>query len=300
MKRRDFLISGFLTAPALAAKVSPLSLINYKPLNKLSPDLRISFQDDIAPGRTPEERFDFMESYGITGFEPRGTDLIKNVNKYVNSLRYRNIKISAVQSGYKGFIFSGNRALRNQNKCIMKEMIAAAGEFGSTGVITIPATSDNYVWNSAIPDLYKNAVDELIELAMYAEKHNTSVIIKPVNGKETDWIRTVRQASDICRSFNLKGLKCMADFWHMTDEEVSDMDAIDSGKGYLCHIHIASRKSRDLPGTDGTADNYTEGFRGLKKIKYDGYISYVCGISGDKNRLLPASLSFLNYQWLLV
>lgn len=298
MKRRDFLISGLLTAPALATQVSPLSFINYKPLIKLSPDLRISFQDDVAPGKTREEQFDFMESYGIKGFEPRGIDIIKNINKYINSLRHRDIKISAVQSGYKGFIFSGNRAARNQYKSIMKEMIAAAGELGSTGVITIPATNVTDSGNHIISDLYKNAIEVLIELSVYAGQHNTSVILKPVKGKETNWISTVRQASGICRSLDLKGLKCMADFWHMTGEEVSDMEAIDSGKEYLCHFHIASRISRLLPGTDGTADNYTEGFRVLKKNKYKGYISYVCGIAGDKNRLVPSSLSFINDQWL--
>jgi len=300
MKRRDFLISGFLTAPVLAAKVTPLSLVNYKPLIKLSADLRISFQDNVAPGRTREEQFDFMESYGVKGFEPRGIDIIRNVNKYINSLRYRDIKISAIQSGYKGFILSGNRSAVNQYKSIMKEMIAVAGELGSTGVITIPATNNMDERYMLISDYYKRAIDELIDLAIYAENQNTSVILKPVKGKETVWIRTVKQAADICNSLNLKGLRCMADFWNMTGEEVSDTEAIDSGKDYLCHIHIASRVSRLLPGTDGTADTYTEGFSVLKKTKYKGYISNVCGSAGDKTRLVPSSLSFINDQWLSV
>jgi sugar phosphate isomerase/epimerase len=85
----------------------------------------------------------------------------------------------------------------------------------------------------------------------------------------------------------------MGDFWHMAIEETSDLDAISSGGEFLNHIHISSRRSRYLPGTDGSAENYSDGFKGLKKIKYKGYISLVCGVSGDKNVLVPESISLL-------
>ena len=34
-------------------------------------------------------------------------------------------------------------------------------------------------------------------------------------------------------------------------------------------MHVASRKRRSMPGEDGEADNYVEGFRGLKMIGYE-------------------------------
>ncbi len=44
-------------------------------------------------------------------------------------------------------------------------------------------------------------------------------------------------------------------------------------------------------------DNYTEAFRALKKIGYDGFISYACGIKADKNKIIPSSIRLLDNQW---
>jgi len=286
-----------MSAPVLAAEVTTLPLINYKPEGRLRSGIKISFQDGIAPGRNLEERFDFMEESGITGFEPRADDIIKNVRKYQKLLKYRNIRISAIQSGYKGFLCSGSRIVRNEYLCIMKEIIDSAGELGANGVIIIPETARAifpYMNNS---DVYRDAPDHLYELAEYAGIHNTTIILKPVNRKESSWINTVSQAADICRTVNLKRLRCMGDLWHMSGQEVSDKDDILSGGEYLNHIHIASRKSRLIPGEDGMNDNYTEAFRALKKVNYKGFISFVCGITGDKNKIIASSIRLLDTQW---
>lgn len=286
-----------MSAPVLAAEVTTLPLINYKPECRLRSGIKLSFQDGIAPGRNLEERFDFMEESGITGFEPRANDIIKNVSKYQKLLKYRNIRISAVQSGYKGFLCSGNRAARNEHLYIMKEIIDSAGELGANGVIIIPDTARAVFPDNNNSDIYRDALDHLYELAEYAGRHNTTIILKPVNMKEASWINTVSQAADICRTLNLKGLRCMGDLWHMYGQEISDKDDILSGGEYLNHIHIASRKSRKMPGEDGMNDNYTDAFRALKKVNYKGFISFVCGITGDKNKIIASSIRMLDTQW---
>ena len=296
MKRRSFLMYSVMSAPVLAAEITNLPMKSYMPEGKLKSGIKLSFQDGIAPGKYPEERFDFMEEYGITGFEPRANDIVKNVNSLRNLLKYRNIRISAVQSGYKGFVCSENRIVRNEHMCIMKEIIASAGELGANGVIIIPGTV-----RTNLPDnnscKYSDATDQLSELAEYAGRHNTTIILKPVNRKEASRINTVSQAADICRKINLKGLRCMGDIWQMSRQEVPDMEDILAGGEYLYHIHISSRKSRCIPGEDGMTDNYTEAFRALKKIGYDGFISYACGIKADKNKIIPSSIRLLDNQW---
>ena len=96
---------------------------------------------------------------------------------------------------------------------------------------------------------------------------------------------------------NNPGVRCMGDFWHMTWEETSDMGAFISAGKYLQHVHVASRKRRSMPGEDGEADNYVEGFRGLKMIGYDKFVSFECGCQGDRDVLLPAALQLLREQW---
>jgi hypothetical protein len=52
-----------------------------------------------------------------------------------------------------------------------------------------------------------------------------------------------------------------------------------------------------MPGEDGEADNYIDGFKGLKMIGYNKYVSFECGCEGDRKVVLPAALKLLREQW---
>jgi sugar phosphate isomerase/epimerase len=89
----------------------------------------------------------------------------------------------------------------------------------------------------------------------------------------------------------------MGDFWHMTKEETSDMGAFISAGKYLRHVHLASRRTRKMPGDDGAADNYVDGLRGLKAIGYQDYISLECGSKGDSKVSIPIAAKLMRDQW---
>jgi len=50
-----------------------------------------------------------------------------------------------------------------------------------------------------------------------------------------------------------------------------------------------------MPGEDG--DNYVDGFRGLKIIGYQDYVSLECGSVGDKKETIPAAAKLMKEQW---
>jgi sugar phosphate isomerase/epimerase len=295
--RRDFLKSTLMGTTALVATVSPLAVFATEPEKEDKPFLKLSFQEGVAPGKNLADKFDFMEKYGIAGFEPRGSDLADCVKEYQQLLRGRNIRISAVCAGFKGFILSENAGVREHYKSKIKDIIAAAGELRSVGVIIVPVCDGQKQGEFHTAGTQNFLIEQMSELAEYAEKHNTTVILEPLNRKEASSFRKVADVARICRAVNRKGLHCMGDFWHMTSEEISDSDAFISGGEYLNHVHIASRKTRCLPGEDGQIDNYLEGFKGLKKIKYQGYVSYECSIMGERDILVPASINLLRDQW---
>ena len=90
----------------------------------------------------------------------------------------------------------------------------------------------------------------------------------------------------------------MGDFWHMTWEETSDMGAFLSAGSLLQHVHIASRKRRLMPGEDGEADRYVDGFRALKMLGYDKYVSFECGCQNDDRvATAAAAVELLRKQW---
>jgi sugar phosphate isomerase/epimerase len=262
-----------------------------------SAELKISFQEGIAPGKTLNEKFDYMEKLGVVGFEPGGGGLANRVKEIKDALKGRTIKVSAICAGFKGFILSTDETVRQQCIDTMKEILAAAGELGSTGVIIVPAFNGQKPCLPHTQETRDFMCEQLNSLGTYATEHGTTIILEPLNRGEAFYLRLVADAASICRDINNPGVTCLGDFWHMTREETSDMGAFVSAGKYLQHVHMASRKRRSIPGEDGEADNYVEGFKGLKLIGYDKYVSYECGCQGDRNVVVPQSVKLLREQW---
>ena len=299
--RRNFLKSS-LSGVALAS-LGGTALTSCAPKGtgskegKSTLELKLSFQEGTAPGETLNEKFDYMENLGIVGFEPGGNGLAGRVDEIKQALNNRNIEISAICAGFSGFMLAEDENVRNECRDTMREIIVAAGALGSTGVIIVPAFNGQ---TPALPHT-RETRDFLCQwfddLGKFAVENGTTVILEPLNRGEAFYLRQVADAASICRDINNPGVTCLGDFWHMTAEETSDMGALLSAGQYLQHIHIASRKRRSMPGEDGEADNYIDGFKALKMLNYDKYVSYECGCQGDRNIVLPESVKLLREQW---
>lgn len=260
--------------------------------------LNLSLQEGVAPGESLNEKLDFMEKNGVVGLEPGGGNLAARVDEFKQALNGRNIKISAICAGFKGFILSTDPAIRKQCMDTMKEIITAAGELGSTGVIIVPAFNNQVPVMPHTMETRDFLCEQFNEMGNFAKEHGTTVIFEPLNRKECFYLRQVADAASICRDINNPGVRCMGDFWHMTWEETSDMGAFISAGEYLQHVHVASRKRRSMPGEDGDADNYVNGFKGLKAIGYNKFVSFECGCqSEDRAAAVVNALNLLRKQW---
>lgn len=296
MDRRSFLkTTGFGAAAVAAGGLGLPALHSCAP--QAAPQLKLSFQSGTGLGETYDEKFDYMESLGIVGFEPGGRELLARKGEIDAALRGRNIKLSAICAGFDGFILAEDPAVRAVFDSTMREIVAAAGELGSTGVIMVPAFNDQKPCMPHTLQTRDYLVEELAKLGEYALSCGTTVILEPLNRGEAFYLRLVADAAAICRDTKSAGVKCMGDFWHMA-EETSDYAAFHSaGKDLLQHVHMASRGRRIMPGEDGDKDNYLDGFRALKEIGYDKYVSFECGSVGPREETVPAAVALLREQW---
>jgi sugar phosphate isomerase/epimerase len=300
--RRDFFKKGMIGAAAVAVG-SQLSVLSSctgsSQPKKQATDLplKLSVQEGILDGDALNAKFDQMEALGIVGFEPWGGGLSERVTEIWDALKGRNIKVSAICAGFKGFLLSDEETVFDEFMSTYKEIIEAAGALGSVGVIMVPAFNHQRPCRPHSLDTRAWMVDRLKELGDFALKNNTAVILEPLNRGEAFVLRQVADAASICRDAGNKGVTCMGDFWHMTFEETSDYGAFFSAGEYLSHVHIASRKRRSMPGEDGEADNYIEGFNALKQLNYQGYVSFECGSLGNRNETIPAAVKLLREQW---
>ena len=300
MDRRRFLTNSMLGAAAVATTGTSLFTSCSAPAKeqpKLQvPELRLSFQEGIAPGESLNEKLDFMEKLGIVGFEPGGRNLAARVDEIKKALSGRNIKVSAICAGFDGFILAEDPAVKAQFDSTMRAIIAAAGEIGSTGVIMVPAFNGQKPCMPHTLETREYLCEQMHELGEYALKHNTTVILEPLNRRECHYLRLVSDAAAICRDSKSAGVKCMGDFWHM-QEDPCDYAAFMSAKDYLQHVHVASRGRRIMPGEDGEVDNYVQGFRALKELNYPYYVSFECGTKGDRTQTVTKAVELLRAQW---
>jgi len=284
------------------------------PAPKQKAVLKLSAQESIIPGGSLTEKLDTMEKWGFVGIEFGGRNLAGRVGEINEALKGRNVKVSAICAGFEGFLIAEDPAQRELAMKTMKEILTAAGQIGSTGLIIVPAFNGQKsiphrdarvlltgfgIWGgrrAAAPGGHEPK-PLLADLGEHAAAAGTRILLEPLNRKECYFMRTLADAASICRDVDSPGMAMMGDFWHMTWEETSALGAFITAGDYLRHVHMASRRSRATPGEDGPADNYVLGFKGLKAIGYQDYVSFECGTKGDKNVAIPAAVKLLKEQW---
>ena len=293
--RRNFIKTGALAAGMIGLN----SMTNVACASVPSPNnlpLNLSFQEGIAPGGSLNEKLDFMEKLGIVGLEPGGRGLARRVNEIEQALRGRNVKISVICAGFRGWLIAEDEAQRRECMETSKEIIAAGAELGALGMIIVPGFNGQQP-SLQMPQAREVLMGHLKELGEFAANLNTTVILEPLNRREAWFLRLVADAAAMAKDSESPGIACMGDFWHMTTEETSDYGAFMSGGKYMNHVHVASRARRQMPGEDGEVDNYIEGFRALKALNYQHYVSFECGTRGEREQTVTAAVNLLREQW---
>jgi sugar phosphate isomerase/epimerase len=259
--------------------------------------LKLSSQERVMAGRDLNERLDTMEELGFVGLEVGGRGLADRVETLQKALAGRPIKISAICAGFEGWLIADDPAIRQKAVRSMKEILTAAGELGSTGLIIVPAFNRQ----KSLPD--KEARKVLVELLKglgdHASNAGTRILMEPLNRRECYFLRILADAAAIAHDVDSPGVAMMGDFWHMTWEETSDLGAFISAGDSLRHVHLASRKTRKIPTMD-PGDNYVLGLKGLQWIGYQDYISLECGGPNDqqeRKQTIAACVQLVRDQW---
>lgn len=266
-------------------------------------ELHIGCQQMLVPGASFTERYDFLEANGYDRIEINGGNwewLEKNADTMVDALKGRNLRFCVTCISARGNAGMADATERRAVIDTTKRIIASAAHMQAMGVITVPARKKIEL---PFPELRERYLKEILpEILSYAEKMGVYLIMEPLNRNETMFLRLVADGAAIARDTGSPAVGVLGDLWHMTFEETSDMGAFISAGDYLKHVHIASRRTRKIPGVDGEADNYVNGFKGLKLIGYCGAVSLEAGYPKEtpdvqKKKLLAQASVLIRNQW---
>jgi sugar phosphate isomerase/epimerase len=266
-------------------------------------ELHLGCQQMLVPGKTFEERYDFLEANGYDRVEINGGKwdwLAANADAMAAAIKGRKLRFCVTCIGARGNAGMADPAERRAVIDTTKSIVESAGKLGAVGVIMCPARKQI---DLPFPELRERYLKEILpEILAHAEKLGVSLIMEPLNRNETMFLRLVADGAAIARDAKSPAIGVMGDFWHMTSEETSDMGAFISAGMFLKHVHIASRKTRKIPGVDREADTYVDGFKGLKLIGYRGAVSIEAGYPKDtsddqKKHLLAQAATLMRTQW---
>jgi sugar phosphate isomerase/epimerase len=303
MKRRQFLTHSAVFAGAvagsraLAADDSAASMPKL-PVPPQAAELNLCLQWHAIPGGSIPAKLDFMEQNGFAAIEvPSGEGLLQLADPLAKALEGRKLKISTA-CGPSNFAWA-DAAKRQHQVDILKPVIEKLGMLKGVGLIVCPARQDPEL---PFPELRRDFIENTgRQLAEHAVKHDTTIALEPLRRQETPFLRQVADGAMMAREIGA-GATVIGDFWHMHFEETCQMGSLISAGPLLSHIHIASLRRRMVPGLDGDADRYVDGFRALKLLGYRGAVSFEGGFPKDapeetRIQLLREMCTLLRAQW---
>ena len=117
-------------------------------------------------------------------------------------------------------------------------------------------------------------IAEFLDMAAdHAETHKITIVVEPICSKEGNILRTVTDGLAMAKRVNRKGIKALADLYHMWQENEPMQNIIEAAE-WLAHVHIAEPVKRSYPGNDNY--DFTDFFTALKKAGYNKRISCEC------------------------
>lgn len=122
--------------------------------------------------------------------------------------------------------------------------------------------------------------------AAVAGKYGMTLVLEPLNARETNLVNTVAEALSICQQVNNPHGKSLADFFHIS-QSGEPLDGIRNAGPWLAHVHLAD-PDRDMPeGAEDIALCH-QWAQALKDGGYQGRLSleghYAPDFSGDITR----------------
>ncbi|MCX7942185.1 MAG: sugar phosphate isomerase/epimerase [Dictyoglomaceae bacterium] len=206
-------------------------------------------------------------------------------------LKEENMIISAIGTGRafteEGlFLSSFDKEIREKAIKRIKEDIDLAGKFNSFVIIGLIRGK---------PEDKEKALrilkESIIECGEYAKMKGVKILIEPINSSETTILNKFLETYNFIDELGLDNLGILADTYHINKEEKSIYDSFTNYKDKIWYVHV-SDDNRGIPGTGNL--NFSEVFKALKDINYDGYISLECVSNLTIEETGKRNLEFLN------
>jgi len=157
--------------------------------------------------------------------------------------------------------------------------------FGNGGARKVPEGAKH-------EDIWQNLRTVVEIMDEYAQNHNITIAVEPLNTMETNIINSYGEAAKL--TTGLKNVATMVDSYHAAMEK-QNFDDVFASPAQLKHLHTAYPTGRKVPSPKDDKTEYAEFVQMVKQLNFTDKISIEGGLHGEipLEEEIAQSLTFL-------
>ncbi|MGJ6966903.1 TIM barrel protein [Streptosporangium sp. G11] len=259
---------------------------------------KIACQEQLLPGETLQEKWEFAQDAGYDAVELRGKGGLHFRDRLpeLRKARADGVVMPTVCVDMLHFFGAFDDDLRRDAIEQMKSQLSVIGELGGLGAQT-PASYG--MFSRRLPPFDPPRGEErdrevllegLAELGEHARSEGVTLFLEPLNRYEDHMVNRLEQAADLIRAVGLDSVRIGIDSYHMNIEEADPSAAILAVASLIGHAQV-SDSNRMQPGA-GHLD-WPAWLGALDAAGYDGYLAVECRTTGDPVQAVRSIPPFL-------
>jgi sugar phosphate isomerase/epimerase len=262
--------------------------------------MKIACQEQLLPGRTLQEKFEFARRAGYDGIElrARGDFAFSERLPELRRAARDGVPMPSVCVDMLHFFGAFDPGLRRDAIAQLKSQLSVIAEVGGPGAVACTPASYGMFSRRLPPfepprdEAADRAVllDGLAELGEHAAREGATLALEPLNRYEDHMVNRLEQAVSLCAEVNLPSVRVAGDFFHMNIEEDDIGAALRAAAPYLGHMQ-ASDSNRYQPGA-GHLD-WPALLGELSAVGYGGGIALECRLRGAPEAALQQAAAVL-------
>jgi sugar phosphate isomerase/epimerase len=259
---------------------------------------RIGCQEQLLPGSTLLEKWEFAQHAGFDGIELRAQGDFAFADRLpeLRLARDQGVPMPTECVEMRHFIGAFDDEQRADALRQMASQLSIMAEIGGEVAMTPAAYG---MFSRRLPpyepprspdDDRQVLLDALAQLGEHARSEGVVICLEPLNRYEDHMVNTLGAAASLCRELGQPSVRVAADTYHMNIEEADPAAALLNVGEWLGHVQL-SDSNRMEPGA-GHID-WGVHLAALEAAGYGGWLAFESRLTGPAETVLPAAVSVI-------
>ena len=255
----------------------------------------LAIQEQLPPGETLAERLAAARAAGFDGLELLDAD--RSRAPELEPLQRDGARFPTACPALGGWLGDFDGARRRRALDGLRRQLEGVAALGGHGVVTPAAWG---MFTRRLPPFDEPPrtpaedrellLEGLAEVGEHAAAVGVVLLFEPLNRYEDHMVNTLAQGAELIAAAGSRGVRLLADTYHMNIEEDDLCEALRASAGALGAVHL-SDSNRHQPGTGHVS--FEAVVATLAAIGFNGVLSVECRLRGEPGEAVASAGRYL-------